>query len=190
MTDSTTIDRQPAAASRGLPGLRGVDHIGFNVPDLDAATAFLVNVLGCEEFYVNGPFRSDDDWMTRHLDIHPRAVTVRMKLFRLGYGANFEVFEYTSPDQSDYRPRNSDLAGHHIAIYVDDLDAAIAHLKAHDVQVFEKTPITTGPSAGETWSYFRTPWGLYMELVTYPKGKAYENDFGGRKLWDPRTPAA
>lgn len=47
-----------------------------------------------------------------------------------------------------------------------------------------------GPSAGETWCYFRTPWGLYMELVTYPKGKGYEKDFGGRKLWDPRAPAA
>lgn len=174
--------------SNKLPSVRGVDHIGFNVPDLDAATDFLVNVLGCEEFYRNGPFQSDDDWMSRHLDIHPRAVTKRMKLFRLGNGANFEVFEYSSPDQSPERPRNSDLAGHHVAIYVEDLDIAIQYLKTHGLRVFEKTVMTSGPSAGESWCYFQAPWGLYMELVTYPNGKAYEKAVDGRTLWDPRNP--
>jgi catechol 2,3-dioxygenase-like lactoylglutathione lyase family enzyme len=32
----------------GLPGLRRLDHIGFTVPDLDAAHRWLVDVLGCE----------------------------------------------------------------------------------------------------------------------------------------------
>lgn len=111
-----------------------------------------------------------------------------MKLFRLGHGSNFEVFEYTAPDQTDYRPKNSDMAGHHIAIYVDDIDAAIDHLKAHNVTVFEKTIIESGPTLGESWCYFKTPWGLYMEVVSYPNGKAYERTHVGRKLWDPRTP--
>jgi catechol 2,3-dioxygenase-like lactoylglutathione lyase family enzyme len=31
-----------------LPGMTGVDHIGFTVPDLDEARTFLVDVLGCE----------------------------------------------------------------------------------------------------------------------------------------------
>ena len=44
-------------ASMGLPGLRRLDHIGFTVPDLDEATAFLVDVLGCEYLYTLGPFR-------------------------------------------------------------------------------------------------------------------------------------
>ena len=35
----------------GLPGLRGGDHVGITVPDLDQATAFLVDVLGAERFY-------------------------------------------------------------------------------------------------------------------------------------------
>jgi catechol 2,3-dioxygenase-like lactoylglutathione lyase family enzyme len=34
--------------SRGLPGLRGAEHIGFTVPNLDQATAFFVDVIGCE----------------------------------------------------------------------------------------------------------------------------------------------
>jgi catechol 2,3-dioxygenase-like lactoylglutathione lyase family enzyme len=32
----------------GLSGLRRLDHVGFTVPDLDEATRFLVDVLGCD----------------------------------------------------------------------------------------------------------------------------------------------
>jgi len=31
----------------GLPGLAGADHIGITVPDLEAATRFFVDVIGC-----------------------------------------------------------------------------------------------------------------------------------------------
>ena len=37
-----------AASRRGLPGLAGGDHIGITVPNLDAALAFFVEVIGCE----------------------------------------------------------------------------------------------------------------------------------------------
>jgi len=51
-----------------LPGMTGVDHIGFTVPDLDEARAFLVDVLGCEYLYSLGPFiHEDSDWMAEHL---------------------------------------------------------------------------------------------------------------------------
>ena len=40
---NTTAGESPA-----LPGLRGVDHIGITVPDMEQATAFFVDVLGCE----------------------------------------------------------------------------------------------------------------------------------------------
>ena len=42
----------------GLPGLARVDHIGFTVPDLAEARAFLVDVLGCEYLYSLGPVRA------------------------------------------------------------------------------------------------------------------------------------
>ena len=91
-----------------LPGLTGVDHIGFTVPDLEAARAFLVDVLGCEYMYSLGPFRHDSsDWMTEHLGVHPRAVMEQLHFFRCGGQAIFEVFEYSAPDQDTEQPRNS-----------------------------------------------------------------------------------
>jgi glyoxylase I family protein len=88
----------------------------------------------------------------------------------------FEVFEYSSPDQRDAIPRNSDVGGHHVALYVDDIDAAIAHLRAHDVEVFDGPTASKGPAEGNRWIYFCAPWGLQMELVSYPGGKAFERD--------------
>ncbi|APR04339.1 VOC family protein [Thauera chlorobenzoica] len=173
----------------GLPGLRGTDHIGFTVPDLDEAVDFFVGVIGCEPFYELGPFAADDDWMATHLDVHPRAVMKRLKFLRCRHGSNFELFEYDAPGQNRRQPRNSDVGGHHLAFYVDDIDAALAHLRAHGVRILgEPTVRTSGPNAGQTWVYFLAPWGMQLELVSFPDGKGYERDTA-RRLWHPARPA-
>ena len=38
----------------GLPGLAGTDHVGFTVPDLEAATRFFVEVIGCVQVFEIG----------------------------------------------------------------------------------------------------------------------------------------
>ena len=45
-------------ASGSLPGLSGLDHVGLTVPDLEEATRFLVDVIGCEYLYSLGPRRT------------------------------------------------------------------------------------------------------------------------------------
>ena len=83
--------------SGGLPGLTRLDHVGFTVPDLEEASRFLVDVLGCEYMYTLGPFRHDDsDWMLEHLNVDPRAVMRELHFFRCGGQAVFEVFEYAA----------------------------------------------------------------------------------------------
>jgi glyoxylase I family protein len=163
-----------------LPGLRRLDHVGFTVPDLDEADAFLVDVLGCEYLYTLGPFRDDEtDWMTAHLRVHPRAEMVN-RWYRCGDQAVFEVFAYSSPDQRHVMPRNSDIGGHHIALYVDDLDAAIKHLRGAGVDVFDGPTASRGPAEGNRWIYFLAPWGLQFELVSYPDGKKWDREGDSR----------
>ncbi|AYY13337.1 VOC family protein [Actinobacteria bacterium YIM 96077] len=162
----------------GIPGLTSIDHIGFTVPDLDEATDFLVNVIGCEYMYSLGPFRDDGDWMSDHLNVHPRAVMRELHFFRCGGQAIFEVFQYSAPDQTHVVPKNSDIGGHHIALYVEDLDAAIRHLEKHGVTVLSGPTASRGPSAGQRWIYFLAPWGMQFELVSYPNGKAFDQDSG------------
>lgn len=172
----------------GLPGLRGPDHVGFTVPDLAAAVTFFTETLGCEAFYSLGPFSGGDStWMQDHLNVDPKAEIPMLQLVRCGNGANLEIFQYTAPDQNLTLPRNSDIGGHHVAFYVDDMAEAVAYLQGKGVKVLgAPTLMTEGPSAGETWVYFMAPWGMQLELVSYPKGKSYEKDFANR-LWDPRS---
>jgi catechol 2,3-dioxygenase-like lactoylglutathione lyase family enzyme len=68
--------------SGGLPGLAGTDHVGFTVPDIEAATRFNVDVIGCILVFEIGPFKSDDDWMQVQLGVDPRAVIRSLRMFR------------------------------------------------------------------------------------------------------------
>lgn len=177
-----------AASADGLPGMTGMDHVGFTVPDLDQAVDFFTGTLGCSAFYPLGPFSGGDStWMEDHLNVDPKATIPAMRLVRCGNGANLEIFQYTAPDQNPRQPRNSDIGGHHLAFYTTDMSGAVAYLKDKGIEVLgNPTTMTDGPSAGETWVYFLAPWGMQLELVSYPDGKAYEADFDGR-LWDPRS---
>jgi catechol 2,3-dioxygenase-like lactoylglutathione lyase family enzyme len=167
--------KEGSTMTNGLPGLSGVDHIGLTVPDLEQARQFLVDVLGCEYMYTLGPYRHDDsDWMAEHLNVHPRAVMQELHFFRCRGQAIFEVFQYSAPDQDTTLPRNSDIGGHHVAFYVDDLDAAVEYLRSHNVRLCGDPTASSGPSEGQRWIYFLSPWGMQFELVSYPNGKAFD----------------
>lgn len=173
---------------QGLPGLRGADHVGITVPDLEAASAFLVDVLGAEPFFDLGPAAAAEDGLAARLGVDPSARLRKVRFLRLGHGLNIELFEYEVAGQLRMAPRNSDVGGHHLALYVDDMAAAVAHLHAHGVEVMgEPLRREAGPNGGLSWVYFRTPWGLQMELVSYPEGRGYER-MTARRLWDPRAP--
>jgi glyoxylase I family protein len=158
----------------GIPGLTRFDHVGVTVPDLEEATRFLVDVLGFEYLYSLGPLRDDEgDWMAQHLNVHSGAACPELRFFRCGPSPVLEVFEYTSPDQRTEPPRNSDVGGHHIALYVENIDDAVAYLRAHGVRVLGEPTTSKGPHLGQRWVYFLAPWGLQFELVSYPNGRAF-----------------
>lgn len=169
-----------------LPGLRGADHIGITVPDIEEAHVFFTEILGCTHVYDLGPFLPRGSWMSEHLNIDDASVMREIRFYRCGNGSNFEVFEYDAPEAATIPPRNSDVGGHHIALYVDDLDAAIDFLKSRDIRVLGEPTESGGPSLGQRWVYFLSPWGMQFELVSFPRGKAYEAA-ADVLLWDTRS---
>lgn len=171
-----------------IPALRGTDHIGFTVPDLDEAHDFFVRIIGCELIYSLGPFQASDSWMQDHLNVHPQTVMRRLNFYRCATGANFEVFEYEPHKAPQRQPLNSDLGGHHLAFYVDDLDTAIDYLRSEGVQVLGDATASGSASTGQRWVYFLSPWGMQFELVSFPNGKLYEQEKPNTLLWDPRFP--
>jgi glyoxylase I family protein len=102
----------------------------------------------------------------------------QLHFYRCGGRAIFEVFQYSAPDQRRELPRNSDVGGHHVALYVADLDAAVQYLRDHDVRILGEPTASSGPSFGQRWVYFLAPWGMQFELVSYPDGKAFDRAAG------------
>jgi catechol 2,3-dioxygenase-like lactoylglutathione lyase family enzyme len=177
----------PAGDGAGQLGLVGMDHVGLTVPDIDEAVAWFQRVMGCAAPLTFGPFSDPNGpFMEQLLGVHPRAVIDQITMVRCGRSANIELFQYQAPDQNTTFPKNSDWAGHHVAFYVGDIQAAVAHMVAQGVQkLLGPLPVTDGPAAGQTINYFRTPFGTYIELISYPNGMAYERD-PSRPLWSPK----
>ena len=186
---------QPFAAHRawgnghgkGQLGLVGVDHVGLTVPDIGEAVAWFQDVMGASAPLSFGPI-ADPQGTLMHdlLGVDPRAVIDQITVLRLGRSANIELFQYQAPDQRRTHPRNSDWSGHHVAFYVTDIDRAVAHMVSKGVEKFlGPFPLTAGPAAGQSINYFKTPFGTYIELISYPKGMAYEVR-GVKPLWSPK----
>jgi catechol 2,3-dioxygenase-like lactoylglutathione lyase family enzyme len=173
-----------------IPGMRGMEHIGFTVPDINEACDFFVNILGAEVLYTAATdFRGEGNWMKEHLNVDPGCVIKEFRYVRCGNGTNLEIFQYEAPNQAKQPPLNSDIGGHHLAFYVDDMAAAIDFLKKNGVKVLgEPTAYTEGPNLGLTWCYFMAPWGMQLEIVSAPNGTVFDNEAkaaGRRRLFHP-----
>ncbi|MER8634676.1 VOC family protein [Mesorhizobium sp. M1365] len=186
---ATVLGGIGTAYASSIPGMRGHDHTGVTVPDMEQAVDFFTEVVGCKKAMSFGPFADDKGtFMQDLLGVDPKAVIEEITLVRCGHGSNIELFKYTAPDQKDLTPRNSDIGGFHIAFYVDDIAAAKAYLDDKGVKTrMGPLPVSEGPAAGQTILYFQAPWGLQLEAISYPNGMAYEKD-AETVLWSPKNP--
>lgn len=181
--------RSPSSPSvpRAIPGLAGLEHVGLTVPDIDAATRFFADVLGAETLYDIGPFASPDEWMAVHLAMQANSRIHRLRVLKVANGPTLELFEFqpNSGAAADTARTGRNGGDWHMAFYVEDMDQALVALKHHDVAI-QSGPVTMtqGPSAGLTWLYFSAPWGLQLELVSYPGGIAAYKQLGA-SVWRP-----
>ncbi len=101
-----------------------LDHIGVAVRDLDEALRFYRDALGLD---VSAPVEVSTD--------HVRAVFVPVG------SSSIELLEATSPESPIARAIERRGEGlHHVTLAVDDLQAALAQLKARGVRLIDETP--------------------------------------------------
>jgi len=92
--------------------MRGMEHIGFTVPDINVACDFFERVLGAKTLFTAATnFRADGDWMRMHLNVDPSCVITEFRYMRCGNGANLEVFEYQAPIRRNRRRKTATPAG-------------------------------------------------------------------------------
>lgn len=154
------------------PQFLSVDHISWTVPDLEAALRFYVDVIGAEELFRMGPIDAADipagedgrDWMESHVGVAGARLTLVM--LKLADNMNFQLVQYDKPaDRRQDLPRNCDRGGHHLGLKVDDVDKAIAYLKANGCTPLETIEISEGPLAGKKNVYVLDPFGHQLEIV-------------------------
>ncbi|MFF4096260.1 VOC family protein [Streptomyces sp. NPDC001834] len=164
--------------------VRGIDHIGVTVPDLETATLFLVRAFGAVVLYDtlrrhDGPRGGRDVEQRLGVPAGTQQLAVRMlALPGAGpavEGPGIELFEFEGP-RREPPVRPCDFGWQHVALYADDLDAAVRDCVAAGATLLAAPQPLPGPEAGERnrFAYLRTPWGSTLELVTYPDPQPWE----------------
>ena len=130
-----------------------LDHIGIAVSDVEAALAFYRDALGLD---VDTP----EDVITQR---------VRARHISVG-GPTLELLEATSSDSAIARYIEKRGPGiHHITLRVDDIRAALAHLKARGVRLVDSEP---RPGAEDALVAFIHPSAAHGVLVELKQARA------------------
>lgn len=77
--------------------------------------------------------------MADQLNVHPRAEINKIAMMN-AKGISLELFEYSdSVERRKTVPNNADIGGHHLAFYVEDMEAAVTYLKQAGIEVLGTT---------------------------------------------------
>ena len=117
--------------SSDQPLPRGIQHIGVTVPDLDAATEFLVQGLGAK--VVHDGLTTDDEprqgaEVGRQLGLPSGAAIRRQRFIVNGEGPGLEMFEISGEQRE--AAGLTDFGLNHISLYCDDLEGSRDRLVA------------------------------------------------------------
>lgn len=146
--------------------LRGVNHIGVTVRDLDATVAWYREMLDIEPtFGQRGNSGAKVDTV-----VQVEGAVIDMAFCVLG-NTCLEFLQYREPAGADFALSNSDVGAVHACFEVDDIDAAYQRLLSKGVQFSAPPAVATeGPLEGVAYAYFRDLQGLQLEFFQVPKG--------------------
>ena len=136
-----------------------IDHVGIIVNDLPAVKAFFLD-LG---FEVQGEGEVEGEWVDRVVALDN--VKGAFAMMRMPGGeSTIELVQFLSPAaEGDMHPHPANTLGiRHIAIAVDDIDAALARLREHGAEPFNEVQQYEDMYK---LCYVRGPEGIIIELA-------------------------
>lgn len=139
----------------------GTNHTSFTVSNLDRSIAFFRDCLG---FEVTSKAPRKAPLTERVTGIPGAKITVA---YVRGPGHSLELIEFHGPaSKGKIEARACDTGAFHIAYNVDDLDGALAAVKAYGVlPVAEPITVDGGPNKGARIVFVRDPDGVMLELI-------------------------
>lgn len=146
---------------------RAIDHVGVTVADLDRALEFWCDRLGLR--LLNRVTETGDDIAAL---IGEDFVEIEIADLDAGDGRIVELIRYIRPAGRPVRARSSDPGSAHIALRVDDLDAALDRLWGSHARQISRRPVVLhdpgGAWDGVACCYLADPDGNIIELVQRP----------------------
>jgi catechol 2,3-dioxygenase-like lactoylglutathione lyase family enzyme len=141
--------------------LRGFNHTGVIVTDLDRATGFFRDLLG---FEVLSRAPRDPALIGRLTRLPKPEIEI---VYLQGPGHRVELIRYATDGIRRFElPNVYDDGSAHIALDVDDVPAAAAAAKAHGLKpVGEIITIDAGPNRGRKAVYLKSAYGLLIEFI-------------------------
>jgi catechol 2,3-dioxygenase-like lactoylglutathione lyase family enzyme len=136
-----------------------MDHVGVVVDDLEAATAFFVE-LG---FQLQGRGQVEGEWAGRIIGLEDVQTELAMLEAPDG-GGRLELIKFHSPPSQDGNagaPANA-RGIRHLSFRVDDVDAAVAGVRAHGAELVGEV-VRYGDAF--RLCYVRGPEGIIVELA-------------------------
>jgi methylmalonyl-CoA epimerase len=128
--------------------LKNIDHIGIAVSNLQESLSFWETSLGIELHGIEEVAEQN----------------VRTAFLPVG-DTEIELLEPTSADSSVARFIEKHGEGlHHIAIRVDDIEAALAEMKAKGIQLIDETPRIGASGARIAFVHPKATHGVLLEL--------------------------
>jgi catechol 2,3-dioxygenase-like lactoylglutathione lyase family enzyme len=145
--------------------VRGIDHAGITVADLERTLHFYRDLLGLrviDEGEDSGP---ELDAITGLRDVR-----IRYAELDLGGGQLLEVIQFESPGGRTLRQRPPDPGAAHLALRVDDVDGVYARLLAAGATAPGRPATISAPGAwqGARCVYVEDPDGRSVELIQRP----------------------
>ena len=146
--------------------IRGLDHAGLTVANLDRSLAFYEGLLGVPVAAISVLESAEIDAVVGH----PGA-RLRIADMALPSGGVLELIVYEVPDDPPVAARHTQAGTSHIAFEVVDLVGLHARLVAAGADVISTGPVPIGAGgafAGVVVLYLRDPDGNVIELIERP----------------------
>ncbi len=139
----------------------GTNHTSFTVSNIDQTLAFFRDLLG---FPATEKLVREPGMAAQVTGVPGAAITV---VFVDAPGHRLEFVEYDNPpDRTKVAGRPCDTGFTHIALDVDDIDAAMAAAAAHGFQANGSIQTSDkGPNAGRRIAYTTNDDGLTIEFI-------------------------
>lgn len=157
--------------------IRGMNHIGMTVPDIESATDFLKKGLGAKIAYDSQTLEDrprGGPLVEKLLGIPEDSYIVKKRMLTIGNGPNIELFQFYNVHSRE--PLSLEDYGYtHLSFYTDDIQKSFRQMEAAGGVPLSNVHANTRyeDSEGNGTVYFKTPWGSLIELQTVPEGYYY-----------------